>query len=75
MLYIDFLMWLNDCFTLETEFVMAKKSQKELIPTVSAAEWDVMEVFWADGPHAARDVYAALSSKRDRKSTRLNSSH
>ena len=43
---------------------MAKKSQKELIPTVSAAEWDVMEVFWAAGPHAARDVYAALSSKR-----------
>ena len=43
---------------------MAKKSQNEQIPTVSQAEWEVMEVFWADGAHAARDVYAALSRAR-----------
>ena len=43
---------------------MAKKSQNEQIPTVSQAEWEVMEVFWAGGPHAARDVYAALSRAR-----------
>jgi len=43
---------------------MAKKSQNEQIPTVSQAEWEVMEVFWADGAHAARDVYAALSRVR-----------
>ena len=43
---------------------MAKKSQNEQIPTVSQAEWEVMEVFWADGAHAARDVYAALSLAR-----------
>jgi len=29
-------------------------------PAISNAEWEVMKVLWANGPMAARDVYAAL---------------
>jgi BlaI family penicillinase repressor len=31
---------------------------------ISAAEWEVMKLFWERGPMAARDVYAALPKRR-----------
>lgn len=43
---------------------MASKKQNQSIPTISPAEWEVMEVLWNAGPMAARDVYAALSQER-----------
>lgn len=32
---------------------------------LSAAEWEIMKLFWQRGPMAARDVYAALPNERD----------
>jgi BlaI family penicillinase repressor len=32
--------------------------------SLSAAEWEVMKLFWERGPMAARDVYAALPKRR-----------
>lgn len=43
---------------------MSKKTQIESTPTVSPAEWEVMETLWENGPQAARDVYAALARQR-----------
>ncbi len=39
---------------------MAKREKKQEIPTVSPAEWEIMESFWRIGPMAARDVFASL---------------
>jgi len=51
---------------------MPKKDKKPETPTISPAEWEIMEVFWQRGPMAARDVYAALtkSNMRDIKTVR-----
>ena len=38
------------------------KTKKQAVPTVTPAEWDVMESLWKHGPQAARDVYATLTS-------------
>lgn len=38
---------------------MGRKKEDEL-PSVSDAEWEVMNTVWDHGPLAARDVYAAL---------------
>lgn len=40
-------------------------SKENISVVLSAAEWEVMKVFWQQGPLAARDVYAALP--RDRR--------
>ena len=32
-----------------------------VVPTVTQAEWEIMESLWKHGPQAARDVYASLS--------------
>jgi len=40
--------------------IMLKKSSKPPVPTVSPAEWEIMETFWRHGSLAARDVFAAL---------------
>lgn len=42
---------------------MVKKKKNEDIPTVSPAEWEIMETFWQNGPMAARDVFAALPAE------------
>ena len=34
------------------------------LTALSAAEWEIMKIFWQRGPLAARDVYAALPSER-----------
>ncbi len=39
---------------------MAKPSRNKPDRALSGAEWEVMKVFWDQGPLAARDVYAAL---------------
>ena len=39
--------------------MMKKKTQP--VPTVTPAEWEIMESLWKNGPQAARDVYASLS--------------
>ena len=33
-------------------------------PRISEAEWDVMNVIWAEGPATAHDVHAALGDAR-----------
>ena len=38
---------------------LAKKNMKT-IPSVTDAEWEIMNVVWEHGPLAARDVYARL---------------
>ena len=38
----------------------APKKKAEALPSLSAAEWEVMKVFWDRGALAARDVYAQL---------------
>ena len=38
-----------------------KKKKTPPVPTVTPAEWEIMESLWKHGPQAARDVYAALS--------------
>ena len=35
------------------------------IPTLSNAEWEILKPMWADGPKAARDIFAACASKND----------
>jgi BlaI family penicillinase repressor len=57
---------------LETIFVcfvvrkMPKQKKKPEAPTVSPAEWGIMEILWQHGPLAARDVFALLErSRRD----------
>ena len=45
---------------------MPQKVKKPETPTVSPAEWEIMETFWQRGPMAARDVYAALSKSNTR---------
>lgn len=42
---------------------MSHQKNNPKVPTVSPAEWEVMETFWRVGPQAARDVYAALPSE------------
>ena len=51
---------------------MPKKPKKQPIPTVSPAEWEIMETFWRHGSLAARDVFALLSKSnaRDIKTVR-----
>jgi len=40
-------------------------SSREKPPVaLSAAEWEVMKLFWERGPMAARDLYAALPKRR-----------
>jgi predicted transcriptional regulator len=39
-----------------------KDSPKNVSPTISPAEWEVMKALWERGPLAARDVYDALPS-------------
>ncbi len=39
---------------------MVSKKKPEAVPSVSPAEWEIMETFWKCGPQAARDVFAAL---------------
>lgn len=34
------------------------------IPTISEAEWEVMELVWAHAPISAQDVHAALGKQR-----------
>ncbi|MBN1868163.1 BlaI/MecI/CopY family transcriptional regulator [Candidatus Sumerlaeota bacterium] len=34
--------------------------KEESLPSVSSAEWEVIETLWDNGPLAARDVFAAL---------------
>ena len=36
------------------------KKKKQAVPTVTPAEWEIMESLWKHGPQAARDVYASL---------------
>ena len=36
------------------------KKKKPSVPTVTPAEWEIMESLWKHGPQAARDVYASL---------------
>ena len=36
------------------------KKKKTSVPTVTPAEWEIMESLWKHGPQAARDVYASL---------------
>ena len=36
------------------------EASSDVIPSVSPAEWEVMEVFWERGEMAARDVFDAL---------------
>ena len=31
------------------------------VPTVTPAEWEIMESLWKHGPQAARDIFASLS--------------
>jgi BlaI family transcriptional regulator, penicillinase repressor len=38
--------------------------EEDLSVALSAAEWEIMKVFWQRGPLAARDVYAALPRDR-----------
>lgn len=40
-------------------------SQDDPLPTLSAAEWEVMKVLWDGGPQAARDVFANLPPDGD----------
>jgi BlaI family penicillinase repressor len=51
---------------------MPKKTKKQETPTISPAEWEVMETFWRHGSLAARDVFALLpkSNARDIKTVR-----
>ncbi|MCL2118292.1 MAG: BlaI/MecI/CopY family transcriptional regulator [Planctomycetaceae bacterium] len=51
---------------------MPKKENQRMAPTVSPAEWEIMETFWRYGPQAARDVFASLSGSnaRDIKTVR-----
>ncbi|MCL2624499.1 MAG: BlaI/MecI/CopY family transcriptional regulator [Planctomycetaceae bacterium] len=45
---------------------MPKKSNKPATPTISPAEWEIMETFWRHGPLAARDVFAQLPAEKSR---------
>lgn len=44
-----------------------KRNEKgqSALPSLSNAEWDVMQVFWDHGPMATRDVVEALSKSHD----------
>jgi len=46
--------------------IMLKKSSKPPAPTVSPAEWEIMETFWRHGSLAARDVFAQLPEEKSR---------
>jgi len=37
-----------------------KKKKRSPVPTVTPAEWEIMESLWKCGPQAARDIYASL---------------
>ena len=37
-----------------------KNKKAAPIPTVTPAEWEIMESLWKNGPQAARDIYASL---------------
>jgi BlaI family penicillinase repressor len=39
---------------------MADREHDNLPVALSAAEWEIMKIFWDRGPLAARDVFAAL---------------
>ena len=51
---------------------MPRKLKKPETPTISPAEWEILETFWQHGALAARDVYSLLSesSTRDIKTVR-----
>lgn len=47
------------------DLALVEMPSQEHIPTpLSAAEWEIMKVFWQRGPLAARDVYVALPNGR-----------
>ena len=45
---------------------MPEKVKKPPAPTVSPAEWEIMETFWRHGSLAARDVFAQLPAEKSR---------
>jgi BlaI family penicillinase repressor len=47
-----------------------KKKKTPSVPTVTPAEWEIMESLWKNGAQAARDIYASLSNSWDIKTVR-----
>ena len=45
---------------------MSSRKIGKPVPTVSPAEWEIMEILWKHGPQAARNVFAAIPEENSR---------